>query len=333
MKVEDFPMMHKEVVQIDVLTSVEDAIKKLVDANVSSLPVYDYAEKRYRGSVDISDFVQFLVQSNVQGGVAGSKLTDCFSSLRNLLSHVALHTGKKVLDLIDISKNNPFVAVNEGDRAIDAIKILARGIPSKIDKMPDTSVHRVPIMRDNKCVRILSQSSVIQYIGYNMEKLGDLQYKTVEELGLAYTKRLVTVSVDDMALKAFELMIANRLSAIPIMKDGKLFTNISNSDVKLALHGDFISNAMLNMVGENVLDFVTKCRTKVIGPKPGTEGASAASRYGKSFPAAVTVKPDDTLNSVIGKLAATGLHRLYVVDDDRHLVGVVSLKDVLKVVV
>merc|ERR1711976_757245 len=113
--------------------------------------------------------------------------------------------------------------------------------------------------------------------------------------------------------------IKNKLSAIPILKDGKLFTNISNSDVKLALSGN--NDTMLNMIGENALDFVSKVRTRNVGPKNAS-----------SFPAAVVVKETDSFSGVIAKLAATGLHRLYVVDD-HHLIGVISLKDVLKVIV
>ena len=45
--------------------------------------------------------------------------------------------------------------------------------------------------------------------------------------------------------------------------------------------------------------------------------------------AAVVARPDDTLAHVIGRLAACKVHRVYVVDDRRRPVGVVSLKDIL----
>ena len=45
--------------------------------------------------------------------------------------------------------------------------------------------------------------------------------------------------------------------------------------------------------------------------------------------AAVVCTSKDTLGHVIGRLAACKVHRLYVVDERRHPVAVISLKDIL----
>jgi len=43
----------------------------------------------------------------------------------------------------------------------------------------------------------------------------------------------------------------------------------------------------------------------------------------------VTVHVTNTLGDVITKLAENKIHRVYVIDEERHPLGVISLRDVL----
>ena len=46
-------------------------------------------------------------------------------------------------------------------------------------------------------------------------------------------------------------------------------------------------------------------------------------------PGAITCKSSDTLEDVMRKLNANYVHRVYVVDEENHPVGVVSLRDII----
>lgn len=64
----------------------------------------------------------------------------------------------------------------------------------------------------------------------------------------------------------------------------------------------------------SVLDFVARTRQSSVA----------------DMVAAVVVTEKDTLRKVISKLAACRVHRVYVIDERRHPLAVVSLKDILK---
>lgn len=66
----------------------------------------------------------------------------------------------------------------------------------------------------------------------NIDSIGEVADKTLKDLGLA-TCAVVSVGTKEPALRAFELMAEHNFSAIPLVDaSGKLFTNISNSDVR-----------------------------------------------------------------------------------------------------
>ena len=57
-------------------------------------------------------------------------------------------------------------------------------------------------------------------------------------------------------------------------------------------------------------------------------------RQGKDFPASVTAHPESRLSNVIQKLAATGLHRLYITDAmSNKALGVVALQDIINILI
>ncbi len=122
------------------------------------------------------------------------------------------------------------------------------------------------------------------------------------------------MSGDDLVSTAIAAMATHRLHALAVVgDDGKLLTNIGSSDIMLAVANNLSINTTVHQL-------VTTVRKKLL----------FSTRGSRSFPAAVTCHPDHTLKGVIGKLAATGLHRLYVTNDG-FPVGVVSLYDILSV--
>ena len=54
--------------------------------------------------------------------------------------------------------------------------------------------------------------------------------------------------------------------------------------------------------------------------------------YARQSPPALTCGPDTPFRDVVLLLASGGVHRIYVVDDARAPVGVVTLTDVLKAI-
>lgn len=137
--------------------------------------------------------------------------------------------------------------------------------------------------------------------------------KTVDELKLGSAPP-ISVKESAPALEAFKLMDSKQVTGLAITDDhGKLVGNISARDLKIFIkHIDF--DHLLQPVGE----FVKELRQRAVDIKSPT----------------ITVFGKTTFEMVVGKLAATKVHRLFVVDSETsfHPTRIISLADVLHVV-
>jgi len=156
----------------------------------------------------------------------------------------------------------------------------------------------------------------------HMPAVSEIMDKTVGELNLGMTKHVITIGSSEPALKAFKAMVDNRISSVGVLDDeaevGKLLSQISTSDVlPIAGTGKFA------LVALPALEFISTAR----------EIMDVVERRGRSRPGTITVNKTFTLRRVIERLAATKVHRVYVSETGGRVVGIISLKDILKAVI
>mmetsp|Transcript_2890 Transcript_2890/g.7933 ORF Transcript_2890/g.7933 Transcript_2890/m.7933 type:complete len:363 (-) Transcript_2890:261-1349(-) len=305
--VELFPF-DREVVCIDAKASREEAYQTLADNNVLSAPVYDAARKKYLGMVDMGDVAAYMVDTYSDGSTSGS-----FATLKALIAAARAKSHADVIKLVDLSHHDAFKPMPIRTPLLMVVARLA-GYPESL------GVHRVPIVDPDTqvVVKIISQSAVIDVLSKHIDEFGTGLDATLEELGLA-RKPVVAVGEEDQALAAFRLMKDRNISAVAVVDaEGHLLANISNSDVKTMLG----QNRVLSLA-QTAMDFVAAVRA----------GDAARTSSGKSTAAAMHVHPETTVKQLISKLAATKVHRMYVCDAEGLLIGVVSLKDILRALV
>lgn len=305
--VELFPF-ERDVVCIDAKASREEAYQTLADNNVLSAPVYDAARSKYLGMVDMGDVAAYMVDTFAEGATAGS-----FATLKALIAAARAKSHSDVIKLVDLSHHDAFKPMPIRTPLLMVVARLA-GYPEAL------GVHRVPIVDpDTKVVvKIISQSAVISVLAKHMDEFGTGLDASLESLGLA-RKPVVAVGEEDPALAAFRIMKERNISAVAVVdEEGHLLANISNSDVKTML----AQNRVLSLA-QTAMDFVAAVRS----------GDAGKTSSGKAAAAAMHVSPETTVKQVIAKLAATKVHRMYVCDSDGLLVGVVSLKDILRALI
>ena len=145
-----------------------------------------------------------------------------------------------------------------------------------------------------------------------MDELGEVSTTTLEKLGLA-RKPVYTVKATAPVLTGFDLMAQHHLSGVAVVnEDGAVVCSLSAADVRFMVAIDKFS-----LVSMDAISFVATCRQM------------DHSRISSTMAPLVAVQPASPMRHVIGKLAATRGHRLFVVEA-RALVGVVSLKDILR---
>ena len=185
-------------------------------------------------------------------------------------------------------------------------------------------VHRIPIVDDQgKVIFILSQMALFRHFFLNNPHYYEaIKQKTVKELGLGHfdeNTQPFAVNEDDLAIDAFKQITDNAVSAVGITdKNGKkLIGVLSASDLQ-----GFLGEEM-HLLGSPVLQFKQYAKKKL------QEVSNDADHYSTLDPV-IFCKDYDTLESVVSRFASSHVHRIFVMDDEMQMIGVISLTDLFK---
>jgi len=278
-----------------------EGFKKLLEHHILSAPVLDVNTNKYTGFLDMRDLASFVVF------VDDDQHSDVPSNLQDILIR-GCKLLKQPTDGVTctyLSRRNPFHQVQLEDTLLHVCEILAKG------------VHRVPVVdAKGQVVNIVSQSTVVNFLNTHIKEhnIKSELGKTIKELNLG-SKPVITVHKDTSAIDTFRLMDRKKLSSVAVVdNDGKFIGNTSASDLKL-----FIKTLSLDLLHHPIMTYLNQIRQESIEIKSPT----------------ISVSGNDTLAVVIGKLASTRVHKLFVADD---VTGYkpdqcISLTDILKLIV
>jgi len=295
-KVSDLPGVQREVVVISSNDSLEEGFSKLSAANILSAPVLSEETHKYTGFLDMRDLVSSVVFIAEQASSPATK------TLADLFVNAKWVGG--AFSVTYLSRRNPYKSVKLSDPLTKVVELLA-------NRSGATKLKRVAIVDDaDKVIGIVSQTTLVAFLGKEIAAHHVHSAKTVTELNLG-SAPVVALAESQPALEAFRIMDAKRITGLAIVSDnGRLVGNISARDLKLFVkHIDF--DRLLQPVGE----FIKDLRMSAVDISTPT----------------ITVFPNSSFDLVVGKLAATKVHRIFVTDDEAHFrpVRVVSLVDVL----
>jgi len=173
--------------------------------------------------------------------------------------------------------------------------------------------HRVAVVDDQgKCTSIISQSNFIKFFEMHKTELAGELDQTVDDVGFPL-KNVITVPSTETALNAFKTLDKFRISGLGVVtaEDGALIGNTSAQDLKY-----HVLDKGRESMSVPILTYLSKIRQREV---------TARDRY-----PVCSVKRKDTLGKIVGLLAATRYHRIFVEDDKRHPIGVCSITDLLK---
>jgi len=124
---------------------------------------------------------------------------------------------------------------------------------------------------------------------------------------------VLSVKEDSLAIDAFHLMSEKLVTGVAVVNDsGRIRGALSTGDIKLISY----DVRLFWRLGQTVKNFIIKLR------KEYQEKHSRPRTI-------VTVSSSDTLDTVIGKLSAFKIHRIFIIDDKKIPIGEVSLGDLL----
>jgi CBS domain-containing protein len=297
----------RDVVTLDVNSTVQDAIKTLTENHVSSVPVYDPTVKKFIGFVDYNDIIELIVECYKTRRANG---THVFKDVDEFLKGIALDPAHPFKSVLNLSRRNPYVAVQPGTKLLDIAHLLSAG---------EGNMHRVAVEKDGKITKLISQSHIVNILAANVGVFSAVLDGTLEDAG--FLKPVATATASTNISDALETIANNRVSGVAVVDDetGKLLGNLSASDIRVLLateevHYDFFKLTALQVI---------QVSRQMLPKKPSANDAKAMAPI-------VTAHPLSRVSEAVIKLAATRLHRLYIADSNDMPVGVVSLGDVLR---
>lgn len=289
---------------------IDKALQKMVQADLTSLPVVEVTEKAtvgpIKGFVDVVDLVAFLATVgtrpliNPYGGEESRLLTTDDVVMLSYRSREFRITN--TVEVSDFCKRNPLHKVNQNIPLKDLIAFFGK---------PHESVHRVAVVDDNhNLIGVITQSMLIRTIAKDLADAAQLRALKVDSLHCTPANEIATIASDVSAFEAFMKMHKEGVSSLAVVsKTGDICDNISATDLK-GVVTDF------KFLLLPVSDFLLQTRNRIIGKKK-REGLVHCNR-------------DNTMLDLINLTCMNGVHRLYALDDQGKPSGVISLTDMCR---
>ncbi|XP_011624905.1 SNF1-related protein kinase regulatory subunit gamma-1 [Amborella trichopoda] len=328
--VSSFPPSPSQVVEINSDAGLAEAVLILSKHKVLSAPVRDVNAPddaswidRYIGIMEFASIAVWLLdQSEIaaRGRAAasdnGQSGPDAAASMggdffENLTSS-DFYKNTKVKDIAGSFRWAPFLPIQNSDSFLTMLLLLSK---YRMKSLP------VLDLGDTKIDNIISQSCVVHVLA---ECVGLPWFETwgtkkLSELGLPVMKPncIVKVREDEPVLQAFKLMRLKGVGGLPVVDGGKKpIGNISIRDVQYLLTAPEIYKDYRSITAKNFLTAV-RCYLQEQHEKSAIlQGIIACAK-------------DDMLKEVILRLAGANIHRIYVLDNEGNLEGVITLRDII----
>ncbi|KAJ3675767.1 hypothetical protein LUZ60_004809 [Juncus effusus] len=229
------------------------------------------------------------------------------------LTSSEFYKNTKVKDISGSFRWAPFLALQNTDSFLTMLLLLSK---YRMKSLP------VVDFGEGKLVNVVTQSAVVhmlaECVGYEwFEDWGD---KKLGELGLPNTRpeSLMKVKEDEPVLKAFQLMREKGIGGLPVVDESghKAVGNISIRDVQYLLTAPEIYKDYRTITAKDFLTAVRNHLTKQNNDSPLLHEV-------------ITCKRDDSMKEVILKLDSKRIHRIYVLDQNDNLEGVITLRDII----
>jgi len=276
---------------------IVDVFRGLIKHNFLSVPVLQKTGRKWYGFLDMADIVAYVTET-----FGNAKLTST-QDFWELFEKEEELRKKTVQDLMKypLTRRNPFHPVKGGYSLFYAIEALAK----------EPNLHRVAVIDDERqLLGLITQGQVVKYLYEHLGKIGCEIKKPISDLKHVM-KPVLSVKETDNAIDAFNLMVKESITGVAVVDGhGKLTGNISLRDLKV-------------MAPDGGLFWRLYGTTKSFLHKLDQEGQGHRPR------SVQTVSVDDTLETVLVKLAEHKIHRVFIVDEKHHPIGIITIKDIL----
>uniref|UniRef100_G3TG30 Protein kinase AMP-activated non-catalytic subunit gamma 3 n=2 Tax=Loxodonta africana TaxID=9785 RepID=G3TG30_LOXAF len=196
----------------------------------------------------------------------------------------------------------PLVSISPNDSLLEAVYVLIKN-----------RIHRLPVLDpvSGTVLHILTHKRLLKFLHIFGTLLPPPSFlsRTIQDLGIGTFRDLAVVLETAPLLTALDIFVDRRVSALPVINEsGQVVGLYSRFDV-IHLAAQQTYNHLDMSVGE-ALRQRTQCLEGVL-----------------------SCQPHESFGEVIDRIVREQVHRLVLVDETQHLLGVVSLSDILQALV
>jgi len=302
-KIGDLVKTQYQVVVLHTKDTVETALEKLENRHITSAPVLDEKNKIW-GFLDVVDLMLFLVrivtktrQSTVSPP-SDSLTTDDIAIIARRSAEFSLSSLFQVISSSPQKKRNDSYYPLTSDMTLqDAVEIFVRG------------VHRIAMTNNaNKIVHILTQFDIMKYLVEDTTRMGLKAEIQVGKINLLQ-KEIISVLPETKTVDAFKAMAEHGLNSIAIInKEGVILGSLSSTDMKGLREFQFMRLLW------DVSQFLS-----VVRKEQGRDGDFL-----------VCCGAETQLKRVVEIIYHEHVHRIYIVDDNKRPLGVISQTDIIR---
>lgn len=279
-----------KVIVLDTKLNVKKAFYALAYNSLRAATLWDSKTLRFVGMLTLTDFIRLLVRYHEEGLRTGLKQGN-FAQLEEQ----SIEEWRRALNL----DNRPLYFVNAEASLHEALSLLI-----------ENKVHRLPLIESDggNLMHIITHKRLMRFLFLYIYELPSpsFMFQSIESLQIGTFNKIAMVKQDMLLLDALYLFLEKRVSAMPVVsKNGKLVDLYSRFDV---LH---------------------LCRERIYQNLESMTIHEAIAARPAVFEDVVTCRKTESVAIVAERLARYQIHRLVVIDEDRHVVGMISLSDVL----
>jgi CBS domain-containing protein len=281
-----------ELVTITGDVTVSEGLDLMREKKVISLPVLRETNGPFEGIIDMLDLVTYC----------STKFTNVSVLAQESYRQMEEFAAKPVRDLLDISGRNAWVYISYKEILCKLFHLL-------------TKHHRVAVVNESyDVIGVITQSKLVEFLYKNRRLFPDTMHKRVDIL----QKPVESIHMKAFVIEGFRTIWEHGVSGLAVINDeGVLVGNLSATDL-LKTH--------VKPTGEMIHDLYQPIK-QMLNIREDLKDRIMMADLPECRAIAVTA--DDTLETSMKKCIDNGIHRVFIQDDKRKPVGVISLGDVI----
>ncbi|KAI5076724.1 hypothetical protein GOP47_0008789 [Adiantum capillus-veneris] len=355
-------LKNGQVLELRMKECIGEAIRRLYLDSVMGAPVCDETGTEhglgiigtdpYVGLVELSSMLLWVLEelekADIEGrkrGLRGINTDTKFHNeeervleekgfFRSLREHTSIW-DTKVAAMARSFMWGPFLPVRPEDTLLHALLMLSKHTLKAVPVMDSTTKRVTGFITQDAAIQLLLQCAGLEWFDSIADKrLSSFKFE-VEDA----SRDIVHIDCKKPVLEAMMCMWKQRVSGMPIIdsETKKIVGNIRTTDVRLLLDNAEVFEERRSMSLEELMKVDMELYEMGLQDEDEEEMSaiiSAAALHLKRgwrprMSEVVTCTSEDTLKQLMAKLTAARADRGFLVDQDMHVVGLVTLRDII----